>query len=573
MRYLLPLCALLLLLAAAPPAPVDAQDKSALAWHCPQLTGLRFEATHEAPRVYSGGLRFGAEVIVLRAHLDAQGAMKLPGNWSCQGGDFAARVACAVSGKPPKTTRWSAKFDHTGQPRALALLPDVITAEYTLKGIDGDFALIRITAAGEDTESTAGNQKKGPVKLEMEARFDMANGWLHSFKGTYTGMDYTREVKHEFGYELKASQSFEGRPGFDAAVVKAIQKGCKSMDDGPEGWRRADYAAMAAYTYMQCGRAVSDPGVQKALGRMDKDFIQIYHAAAVVLAIEAKYITEEERRLVARGEKPGVFKRELTQADRAAMQRAMDYIAGGQADGVPGLFSYGKGIGSGQAPDLSNTQFAALALAAAARCEVEIPVGLVRAMGEKLATFQQADGPEVYRVKGKNKRGAWEYERYPDKARGFSYKAAHTPGGAVPAYGSMTGAGVCSLLLLLDVYETWPAERQKKEMEASQSKAWRNAVSQQADCGLAWLTHHYTVTENPLQPHEHYCYYLYALERVGAFAQTEYIGEHEWYTEGALALLLRQGESGGWGKIEDTCFALLFLSRATTPARRPITGK
>ena len=60
--------------------------------------------------------------------------------------------------------------------------------------------------------------------------------------------------------------------------------------------------------------------------------------------------------------------------------------------------------------------------------------------------------------------------------------------------------------------------------------------------------------------------YLYGLERVGDLTSRHLIGKHDWYREGAEYLLRRQMVSGGWGGgILDTCFALLFLKRSTTP--------
>jgi hypothetical protein len=42
------------------------------------------------------------------------------------------------------------------------------------------------------------------------------------------------------------------------------------------------------------------------------------------------------------------------------------------------------------------------------------------------------------------------------------------------------------------------------------------------------------------------------------------LGERDWYAEGAEYLVREQHADGGWGrKIEDTCFALLFLRRTT----------
>ena len=73
-----------------------------------------------------------------------------------------------------------------------------------------------------------------------------------------------------------------------------------------------------------------------------------------------------------------------------------------------------------------------------------------------------------------------------------------------------------------------------------------------------------------------YYYYLYALERVGALTQRKWIGRHDWYREGAEELFRRQSQDGSWtsGGPEsaevDTCFALLFLKRATL--RGSVTG-
>ena len=48
------------------------------------------------------------------------------------------------------------------------------------------------------------------------------------------------------------------------------------------------------------------------------------------------------------------------------------------------------------------------------------------------------------------------------------------------------------------------------------------------------------------------------------------IQDRDWYFEGACQLLARQGKKGQWhgqgkGSVTDTCFALLFLKRATAP--------
>ena len=69
-----------------------------------------------------------------------------------------------------------------------------------------------------------------------------------------------------------------------------------------------------------------------------------------------------------------------------------------------------------------------------------------------------------------------------------------------------------------------------------------------------------------------YLYYMYGLERAGMLYGTEKMGPNRWYPEGAKVLIERQGPSGAWedgytwNKSEwNTCFAILFLRRATRP--------
>jgi hypothetical protein len=98
--------------------------------------------------------------------------------------------------------------------------------------------------------------------------------------------------------------------------------------------------------------------------------------------------------------------------------------------------------------------------------------------------------------------------------------------------------------------------------------------------GMAWLEKNFSVTENigPCQtggqaPKEFLYYYLYALERAGILFGTPLIGRHDWYFEGARVILNAQKPDGSWAESAeatmrptwDTCFAILFLKRATAP--------
>jgi hypothetical protein len=94
--------------------------------------------------------------------------------------------------------------------------------------------------------------------------------------------------------------------------------------------------------------------------------------------------------------------------------------------------------------------------------------------------------------------------------------------------------------------------------------------------GLAWLAKNWSVTENhgPSEVENgvgnaYLYYYLYALERVGMLLDVGSIGNHSWYPEGAEMLLKVQQPDGSWKGSRpevpawDTCFAILFLKRAT----------
>ncbi|MBV8881254.1 MAG: hypothetical protein JO332_14910, partial [Planctomycetaceae bacterium] len=65
-------------------------------------------------------------------------------------------------------------------------------------------------------------------------------------------------------------------------------------------------------------------------------------------------------------------------------------------------------------------------------------------------------------------------------------------------------------------------------------------------------------------------YYLYALERAGMLLDVPTIAKHDWYAEGAAAILDAQKADGSWfgganrcKPTWDTCFAILFLKKAT----------
>ncbi len=252
--------------------------------------------------------------------------------------------------------------------------------------------------------------------------------------------------------------------------------------------------ALTTYTLLKSGVSPTHPVVEKLVARLALERIDhTYDVACMLFALEAldpvgqrAWIDELANWLIAHREKPGDF-------------------------GYPGN------------PDLSNTQFAALGLRAAAAAGVPIPAGVWADLARTVLSYQSDDG-------------------------GFSYKA-----GGRGSTSTMSAAGVG----VLAVCEMGLARC--GELDADLVQRMRHA---RAD-GLEWLAQQDLGRDTGSWHH----YLLYGLERAGGLCGVERIGEHDWYRDGAKFLVESQDGAGEWhGTLErsPTLFALLFLSRATS---------
>ena len=89
------------------------------------------------------------------------------------------------------------------------------------------------------------------------------------------------------------------------------------------------------------------------------------------------------------------------------------------------------------------------------------------------------------------------------------------------------------------------------------------SVDRAIERGTTWMTAHFSTRSSA----NWNLYHLYTLERYGALAGTDFVGEHDWYAEGAADLLASQSPEGSWTDAANppvaTGFGILFLSRAT----------
>ncbi|MCP3914581.1 MAG: hypothetical protein GY711_03370 [bacterium] len=202
------------------------------------------------------------------------------------------------------------------------------------------------------------------------------------------------------------------------------------------------------------------------------------------------------------------------------------------------------------AVDLSNTQYGALGLRAASMFGLDVPEKAWKRLVEAVLIYQEEPRAvsTVQAAHGRTSSGQ-------AMVAGFGYRP-----GDKNVTGSMTTAGISTIGIC-----EWALGRlhNKAARPAQRAKAY----------GLAWLAESFSVTSNPGKGADRLDYYLYGLERVGAVLGKDEIGGHDWYWEGAEALLERQKPHGSWNDHESaTCFAILFLSRATraTGAKREL---
>jgi hypothetical protein len=209
---------------------------------------------------------------------------------------------------------------------------------------------------------------------------------------------------------------------------------------------------------------------------------------------------------------------------------------------------------------------------AAARCGVAMDPSLwTRSLDHFLAT-QEKDGPTTARAPADPAdKGVTAAASVTDRARGWGY-------GHAGAYASMTAAGVSSVVICRSELMGTAAMNATLE-SASEKSTWD---------GLAWLG---TRWEGP-KPTSWSAgapdyYEAYGVERAGVLAGVERMAGLDWYGAGVPVILAAQVKDGTWSgpyapipvgrgrrmtakpcdDVVDTCFALLFLKKGTTPVR------
>lgn len=303
-----------------------------------------------------------------------------------------------------------------------------------------------------------------------------------------------------------------------------------------------------------------------------------------------------------------IYKKFLTKSDRKWMEDLTKWLLEKRADKVwryPGA-AEGKLAGD---EDLSNTHYAVLALNAARRLGLKIGSDVWLKVADYCLEHQERHGKRVdsfkvaaadfeikelrkirdrylrdlkETIKAYNKeiqdavrkgkkpeslgftrencvakvvKPSLDSRRHDMRARGWAYLPENQP-----YTGSMTASGVTILAVCKDALES-----------AGKYRKVEKDVDQAIRDGCAWLAENFTVEKNPGDSRGYLYYYLASLEHAGAHCMLRRFGEHDWYEEGAKYLLAKQAAGGSWpslpsgSALTNTCFAMLFLSKATIP--------
>jgi hypothetical protein len=143
-------------------------------------------------------------------------------------------------------------------------------------------------------------------------------------------------------------------------------------------------------------------------------------------------------------------------------------------------------------------------------------------------------------------------------------------GPGYPGSGSMTCAGVAALTLAADAIGTADSVVAGYSVIGCRLPKADEVIER----AIEWLGKNFATSQNPGTKFWT-SYYLYALERAGRITGRRFIGEHDWFREGARVLVDSQEASGAWPsdlEFEDvadknvsTCFSLMFLAKGRWP--------
>lgn len=428
--------------------------------------------------------------------------------------------------------------------------------------------------------------------LQIERTFDAGAGVVRSFTArlelVFAGDkgQFRKLLVHDRWdlVEVHSNQDASFRAAVEAAIVAGTRWLRGDLADLARGHlrdqeeRERSYGsgriALGLLTLLQADVPGDDPLVVAGFDELRRrELIDTYSLGVGLMALAARYAPPGEIEALRSGRLAAPQPRQLDGPDRELATRWLLRLLQNVDTRVdPGQrlrFNYVPG------PRFDNSvhQYGLLGMFAAALCQLEVPAGSWRAAAAHLLEVQGDDHGRKVRLSLTTHR---EHARDGDggartrggnglvPARGFAYQEPDRP-----VYGSMTAAGISGLALA-----------RAGMVSAGFGKAdLMPKIDAAIEQGFGWLAAEFHVRSNPGfvdKADQNVFYYLYGLERACELSGIALLQERDWYYEGALQIVALQQKDGALpldhasGRaIDATCFAILFLKKATAPA---VTG-
>jgi len=351
--------------------------------------------------------------------------------------------------------------------------------------------------------------------------------------------------------------------GADADISEAIRKARSFLQANETSGSKSN--VLVAYTLVKTGTKATDPYIVRVLKELEKNF----QSGVYGKNLNDHYYTAGVTALFydALGGEP--YQEQL--------RSIATYIIDGQRQS--GAWYY-PNQGQGNAGDTSITQYALLGLWAAERADVEIPTKVWNDAAKWLSATQLANGGFVYHPNGSESGSSATrpslvaaggsslalclrmlYPKGIDEQQ-ISQRRKQANQSEYKTYGG--------ILEIVDITEEAGEDKRKMKKDRTSPSISSNEISTRYNASLRLLGED---EELGLRQQTWRLYYLYGLERFAAFAAVEKVGTHDWYQEGADFLINSQDTKGSWKGNSDplgsTCFATLFLYKATAKSIRP----
>ncbi len=314
------------------------------------------------------------------------------------------------------------------------------------------------------------------------------------------------------GPDLKALEASRAQ---GAAFLKTAQ----SADGSWTSSEAPGVTGLVAFGLLSAGVPADDPAVVKTLKHLES-FAQPDGGIYFPKSHHANYETAISVMVFAAANTQGNYDPLLKKAD--AYLRGLQWDETEKAEKADPKFG-GAGYGrTGDRPDLSNTVFFLEALQATGAKKDDPAVQKALVFLSRCQNLETEHNTTPFAAKVND--GGFYYT----PAAGGSSQAGNNPDGGLRSYGSMTYAGLKSMVF-----------------------AGLTPEDQRVQAALEWIKKFYSVTENPGMGQQGVYYYYQMFGKALATLDADYLvdaqgKQHDWRKELAEHIISQQQSNGGW---------------------------